>query len=104
MAALPVSDKFNDYGREVASAAAAAGLRAELDASADKIGAKIRRWTMQKVPYMFVIGGREAEARSVSVRCRQGGDLGAVALDEAIAKLAEQRDSRALETAFSPRE
>jgi len=104
VAVLPVSDKFNDYGREVVSAAAAAGLRAELDPSADKVGAKIRRWTMQKVPYMFVVGGREAEARTVSVRCRRGGDLGAVALDEAIGKLAEQRDSRALEPVFSPRE
>ena len=104
VAVLPVSDKFNDYGREVVSAAAEAGLRAELEASADKIGAKIRRWTMQKVPYMFVVGGRETEARTVSVRCRRGGDLGAVALDEAIGKLAEQRDSRALEPVFSPRE
>ena len=104
VAVLPVSDKFNDYGGEVAAAAAAAGLRAELDASPDKIGAKIRRWTVQKVPYMFVVGGREAEARTVSVRCRRGGDLGAVALDQAIGELAEQRDSRALDPAFSPRE
>jgi len=59
---------------------------------------------MQKVPYMFVVGGRETEARTVSVRCRRGGDLGAVALDEATGKLAEQRDSRALEPVFSPRE
>ena len=104
VAVLPVSDKFNEYGGEVVSAAAAAGMRAELDPSADKIGAKIRRWTMQKVPYMFVVGGREAEARTVAVRCRGIGDLGAVALDEAIDKLAGERDSRALESAFSPRE
>jgi threonyl-tRNA synthetase len=96
VAVLPVSDKFNQYARQVSSAATVAGLRAELDPSADKIGAKIRRWTMQKVPYLWIVGGREAESGTVAVRCRGVGDVGAGDLDETIAKLVAERDSRAL--------
>ncbi len=101
VAVLPVSDKFNDYGTQVLEAVREAGLRAELDAAPDKIGAKIRRWALQKVPYLFVVGGREAEAGSVAVRCRGVGDVGAVPLAEIIGKLTGERDSRALESPFA---
>ena len=97
---LPVSDKFNDYGEKVVSAVREAGLRAELDPGSDKIGAKIRRWTMQKVPYLFVVGAREAEAGSVSVRCRSVGDIGALPLAEAIEKLTQERNSRDRNSSF----
>ena len=62
VAVLPVSDKFNEYAADVAAACRKAGLRIEVDSSPDKVGAKIRRQTMQKVPYLFVVGQREAEA------------------------------------------
>ena len=104
VAVLPVSDKFNDYGEKVAAAAREAGLRVELDADADKIGAKIRRWTMQKVPYLFVVGGREAEAGTVAVRCRGLGDIGAMDLDTVIEKLVAERNSRELSSTFASNE
>jgi len=100
-AVLPVSDKFNDYAASVVSAGRAAGLRMESDESADKIGAKIRRSVMQKVPYIFVVGQREVEASTVSVRKRDIGEVGAVALSEAIDKLKAERDSHGVEDAFA---
>jgi len=101
VAVLPVSDKFNDYGEKVAAAARSAGLRVELDAAADKIGAKIRRATVQKIPYLLVVGGREAEANTVAVRCRGVGDIGAMDLDEVIAKLTQERDCRELNSTLA---
>ena len=80
-AVLPVSEKFDAYAREVRDRLMAADLRAEADVRSDKIGAKIRDATMRKVPYMLVVGGREAEAGTVSVRERTAGDIGAVAVE-----------------------
>ncbi len=101
VAVLPVSEKFNDYAAEVISAGKAAGLRMETDESADKIGAKIRRAATQKVPYIFVVGQREVEADTVSVRKRGAGEVGAVALEEAIDKLKAERESKGAEEAFT---
>ncbi len=100
VAVLPISDKFNDYAGRVASAAGDAGLRVELDSSPEKIGAKIRRWTLQKVPYLWVVGKREAEAETVSIRLRGTGELGTFALAEALGKLAEEAKSRSASSAF----
>lgn len=83
---LPVSEKFRDYGAEVLEQLAAAGLRAELDDRNEKLGYKIREAQMLKVPYMLVVGGREAEAGEVSVRRRAGEDLGALPVAEFIAR------------------
>ena len=93
---LPISEKFNDYGQEVAAALRAAGLRATLDDGNDKVGSKIRLATERKVPYMLVCGGKEAEARTVSLRGRTTGDLGVVPLADAVERLAKERDERAL--------
>jgi len=73
---LPVSGKFSEYARSVTSALTAAGFRAHLDDRNEKLQAKIRDAEMQKIPYMTVIGGKEAEANSVSVRHHGKGDLG----------------------------
>jgi len=100
VAVLPVSEKFNDYAGEVLAEARAAGLRAERDAGADKIGAKVRRWTLRKLPYLFVVGAREAEARTVAVRRRGDGDLGAVELEEALERLRVEALTRGAEAAF----
>ena len=72
-----------------------------MDESADKIGAKIRRSVMQKVPYLFIVGQREAESSTVSVRKRVIGEVGTVALDDAIDKLCAERNSRGAEEAFA---
>ena len=100
-AVLPVSDKFNDYAAGVVSAGRAENLRMESDESSDKIGAKIRRSVMQKVPYIFVVGQREVEASTVSVRKRGAGEIGAVALAEAIKRLEVERDSKGDKEAFT---
>ena len=73
---LPVSEKFVDYGEQVLGQLRAAGLRAELDTRDEKLGFKIREAQLQKVPYMLIVGGREAESGTVSVRLRTEEDLG----------------------------
>jgi threonyl-tRNA synthetase len=78
---LPIADRHLDYAASVEAKLAAAGLRVELDRRQEKIGYKIREAQLQKVPYMLVIGDREAADGNVAVRTRAGGDQGAVALD-----------------------
>jgi threonyl-tRNA synthetase len=73
---LPIADRHLDYARAVQAELAAAGLRAALDERQEKIGYKIREAQLQKVPYMLVVGDREAAEGTVSVRSRAGGDLG----------------------------
>jgi len=87
---LPISDKFAAYADEVLAELKKAGIRAGISVNADKIGAKIREATMQKIPYMLVVGGREAETKTVSVRTRDGKDLGAVSLSDLIARLKKE--------------
>lgn len=84
---LPVSDKALDYAKKVQSALKAKGYRVDVDASPDKLGAKIREATMQKVPYQVVVGPRDEAAGTISVRSRADGDLGAMGLDAFAAKL-----------------
>jgi threonyl-tRNA synthetase len=78
---IPIADRHAEYCRGVVSQLAAAGLRVELDERQEKIGYKIREAQLQKVPYMLVVGDREAAEQSVSVRSRAGGDLGARSVD-----------------------
>ena len=94
---LPVSEKFAEYGETVRAALAAAGVRVELDARNEKLGYKIREAQLQKVPYMLVVGGREAEGGTVSVRRRAGEDLGAMPVDAFAARVRELSVSRSRE-------
>ncbi|MBM4017230.1 MAG: threonine--tRNA ligase [Planctomycetes bacterium] len=89
-AVLPVSDRFNAYAASAAAGLRQAGLRAELDDSSDKVSAKIRRATLRKIPYMLVVGEKEVAARSVSVRDKAAGDLGAEPLDAFIRRAAQE--------------
>jgi threonyl-tRNA synthetase len=77
---LPIADAYNDYAESVCSELRAAGLRAELDARSEKVGKKIREAELRKVPYMLVVGEREAEAGEVAVRRHREGDLGSMPL------------------------
>ena len=92
---LPITDRANAYAHEVLAALQAAGLRAVLDERPEKVNYKIREAQLQKIPYMLVIGDREAASRAVAVRSRAKGDLGATPLDtfvtEALAEVAEKR-------------
>jgi threonyl-tRNA synthetase len=84
---IPISDeKHGDYGRAVLVRLEAAGLRAELDQSKDRMQAKIRRAQLQKVPYMLVVGDKEQATDAVAVRLRSGEDLGALPVDAFIAR------------------
>ena len=94
---LPVSDKTNEYAAQVTAALKDKGLRAELDDSPEKVGAKIRRATMQKVPYMAVLGPREAEARTVAVRHRTQGDLGALGVEAFVEAMQKEIRSKGAE-------
>jgi len=90
VAVLSISEKFNDYAKEVSSALTEAGLRIQTDLRPDKIGAKIRDATLQKVPYMLILGEKEQSAKQVAVRHRTEGDKGAMALDEFINRCLEE--------------
>ena len=94
---LPITDAANEYGREVVEKMKERGLRAVLDERSEKVGAKIRDAEMQKVPYMFIIGAKEAEARSVSVRKHGTGDIGVKTIDESIEFLLKEVTSKGLE-------
>ena len=92
---LPVSEKFIDYARTVHGRLRDARIRAELDDRNEKLGYRIRDAQVRKVPYMLVVGGREAEQGTVSLRPRTGEDRGAVALDRVVADLTAEIASRA---------
>jgi threonyl-tRNA synthetase len=94
VAVLPVSEKVSDYAARVARRLREGGLRVELDDSAEKIGAKIRRATLQKVPYMAVVGQREAQSETVAVRHRTLGDTGARHLEQFVQDLHEEVESK----------
>lgn len=83
---LPISERLLDKAAEVTQQLKDAGLRAELDTRNEKIGYKIREAQMEKIPYMLVIGDREAEAGLVSVRARKDGDLGAMPVEDFLSK------------------
>jgi threonyl-tRNA synthetase len=84
VAVLSISEKFNDYASKVGQQLKDAGLRAEIDLGSDKIGAKIRKYTLEKVPYMLIVGEKEVAESKVAVRHRTEGDKGAIALAEFI--------------------
>ena len=86
-AVLSISEKFNDYAGKVAAQLKDAGLRVESDLSGDKIGAKIRKYTLEKVPYMLIVGEKEQAEGRVAVRHRTEGDKGALAVEELVAHL-----------------
>jgi threonyl-tRNA synthetase len=93
---VPISDKVIDYAREVVARLKDQGFRATLDEHSDKLGAKIRRAEVEKVPYCLVIGGKEAEAKTVSVRSRARGDEGVMPLEAYLEKLRTEVATRAL--------
>ena len=91
---MPITDRAADYAKSVAAKLDAAKIRVETDLRNEKIGYKIREAQMQKIPYMLVVGDKEAEAGTVSVRTRAGVDLGAMPLDEFMAKIGEEISTR----------
>ena len=87
---LPISEAAMDYAKKVAEKLEAAGIRVEVDSRNEKIGYKIREAQMMKIPYMLVVGEKEAQSGTVSVRSRKGGDLGAKTPEEFLQKALEE--------------
>jgi threonyl-tRNA synthetase len=94
---LPLSDRFNDYGAKVRERLRADGLRAELDARNESVGRKIREAELRKVPYMLIVGEREQEDQTVSVREHRGGDTGSTTLEKFSRQLQGELYSPALQ-------
>ena len=94
---LPVTDRALDYAKDLSDALDGQGFRVEVDDRNEKIGKKIREATLEKVPYMIVVGDRDMENKTVSVRTRAGEDLGAMSLEDFTAKLKEVVDSKVLQ-------
>ena len=93
---LPITDSFNEYGRKIVDRLKTEKIRAVLDDRSEKIGAKIRDAEIQKVPYMFIVGAKEVESQSVSMRKHGVGDLGVKTLDESVAGLRSEIKSKGL--------
>jgi threonyl-tRNA synthetase len=89
---LPVADRHNDRAAEVADQLKADGLRARVDDRTESVGKKIRDAELSKAPYMLVVGDKEAESGSVSVRHHGDGDLGAMSLEELVARMREEAE------------
>ncbi len=95
---LPITDRINDYADSIAAELRNAGFRVESNTKSDKIGAKIRDAQMQKVPYMLVVGDREAEAEAhaAAVRLRNGEDLKALPIADVIARMRDEVERKVI--------
>ena len=92
---LPVTDRAAEYAKSAAAQLDSGGFRVEVDSRNEKVGKKIREATLEKIPYMLVVGDRDMEAGTVSVRTRTGEDLGAMSLTDFSALLRDVVDSKA---------
>jgi threonyl-tRNA synthetase len=91
---MPITDKQQAYAKEVNDKLFELGYRTQLDDRNEKIGKKIREAQVQKVPFMLIVGEKEAESGTVAVRQRHGGDLGAMTLDDFIARMQKDIDEK----------
>jgi threonyl-tRNA synthetase len=97
---LPVSDKFEKYSRKIYDKLSSNGIRVEIDFSNETLGNKIREATLQKVPYMCIIGGQEEESSKdgteyISVRTRDGKNIGKVEVDKFLTDLKKEIETKA---------
>ncbi len=91
---MSLTSRTADYANEIVAELKKVGLRAEVDNRNEKIGYKIREAQLEKIPYMFIVGDKEAEDKTISVRSRKAGDLGVMSLEEIKAKLIEEDASK----------
>ncbi len=92
---IPIADRHKEYANEVAAQLKAQRLRVEVDVRNERMNGKIRDAQLRKIPYMLVVGDREAEAKAASLRVRGGGDLGAVPVSEIVERIRTERDTKA---------
>jgi threonyl-tRNA synthetase len=96
-AIIPIADRHIEYAQSVQAKLEAHGLRVEVDDSSDRMQAKIRRNQMQRVPYMLVVGDKEADAGAVAVRLRSNENLGPMPLDRFIDLASQVIDAKSLD-------
>ena len=92
---MPITDRVDDYAKHIAQRLDELGFRVETDLRNEKIGYKIREAQSQKIPYMIIVGDKEAENGTISVRTRSGGDEGAMSVESFIEKLGKEVSTRA---------
>ena len=93
---LPITDRATEYAKRIAEALDKAGFRVEVDERNEKVGKKIREATLEKIPYMLVVGDRDMENNTVSVRLRSGEDVGAMSLEDFTARIRQDVDTKAI--------
>lgn len=96
---IPIADRFAPYAQQVTEQLQAAGLRAEMDERSEKVGFKIREAQVQKIPYMLIVGEKEVESGTVSLRLRKEGDSGSRSVEEVIERMKEEVAQKAFELA-----
>ncbi|MBQ7784345.1 MAG: threonine--tRNA ligase, partial [Oscillospiraceae bacterium] len=92
---LPVTDRAKEYGENIAAKLEGMGIRVTVDNRNEKIGYKIRQAQLEKIPYFFIVGDKEVEDNTVSLRSRKDGDLGASPLDDVISRIVMENASKA---------
>lgn len=92
---LPVTDRAKEYGESIADKLTNMGIRVTVDNRNEKIGYKIRQAQLEKIPYFFIVGDKEVEDNTVSLRSRKDGDMGASPLNDVISKIVEENTSKA---------
>jgi threonyl-tRNA synthetase len=92
---IPIADRHIPYAEEVVAQLSEAGIRAEVDSSGDRMNAKIRDAQLQKIPYMLIVGDREVEGESVSVRLRSEEDLGSMSVASVLDRMRAEIKVRA---------
>ncbi len=95
---LPITDAFNEYGKQVLEKLKENNIRAEIDSRSEKIGHKIRESELQKIPYMLIIGGKEEQAGTVAIRLHGHGDVGGKKVEEVVDILRQEINSKSLES------
>ena len=91
---IPIADRHVEYADSVRAQLTAAGIRAQTDGRSERMNAKIREAQLQKIPYMLVVGDREAGADAAAVRLRSGENLGAIPVEEVVGRIVQEADSR----------
>ena len=94
---LPITDKQADYAYELRKKMFDLGLRIEVDDRSEKIGYKIREAQLEKVPYMVVVGDKDIENNTISIRKRKEGDLGAMTVEQFLEKIVPDRDNKVID-------
>ncbi len=91
---LPISDKYNDYTEEVRKKLFEKGIRVDIDSRTEKTGFKIREAQLQKIPYMLIVGEKEENEKTISVRSRDKGEVGSISVDEFVEMISKEIEER----------